>query len=145
MEAAAGTRLSSPPGARPSVSEGRRFAWTLALGFAAIGALARWRGAETLALVLWSVALLALVAGLVVPQRLGPVQRGWMALGVALSRLTTPVFYTALYFLVVTPTGVLRRTFGRSPIARAPGSPTFWVERPPVSEEDARRAMERQF
>ncbi|HEY0970166.1 MAG TPA: SxtJ family membrane protein [Gemmatimonadales bacterium] len=135
------------PAARPGLSaaEGRRFAWTLAAGFAAIGALARWRGGDSLALALWGVAVLAFVAGVAIPARLGPVQRGWMALGVALSRVTTPVFYTVLYLLVVTPTGIVRRTFGRSPISRAPDAPTYWVERPPVSPEDARRAMEHQF
>jgi hypothetical protein len=42
-----------------------------------------------------------------------------MALGVALSRITAPVFYGVMYWLVITPIGVIRRSVnGRSPLAR---------------------------
>jgi hypothetical protein len=137
--------MAAAPGPRLTTAQGRRFALTLALGFAAVGALLRWRGAPGAALVPWGLAALLLLAGLVVPTRLGPVERGWMAFGVALSRVTTPVFYSTLYFLVLTPTALLRRTFGRSPLARDPAAPTYWVDRPPPEPEAARRALEHQF
>jgi hypothetical protein len=126
-------------------AEGRRFAWTLAAGLSALGAVLAWRGRGGGAAVLWSAAAILAVAGLVVPSRLGPMQRAWLRLGVALSRVTAPIFFAALYFLIVTPVGVLRRTLGRSPLERTPGARTFWVKRAPVSPQDARNGMERQF
>jgi hypothetical protein len=68
-----------------------------------------------------------------------------MALGLALSRLTTPAFYSLLYLLVLTPTGLLRRTVGRSPLARDSASASYWVPREPVGPDEQRRAMQRQF
>lgn len=85
------------------------------------------------------------VAGVAVPSRLGPVQRAWMALGVALSRITAPLFYSAVYWLVLTPIGIVRRTVGRSPLARDAGATSYWIVRPSQDEESARRRMERQF
>lgn len=96
-------------------------------------------------LVLAAIAVPLAVAGLAAPSRLGPVQRGWMALGVALSRITAPLFYSALYWLVLTPIGIVRRTVGRSPLARDAHTTSFWIVRPPQDEEVARRRMERQF
>ena len=131
--------------ARLTAREGRRFAWTLAFGFAALGALAWWRGADLLHLPLLAIAAAALLAGALAPSHLGPASRAWMRLGVALSRITTPVFYSALYFLVVTPTGILRRTLGRSPLRRSRSAATYWIAREPTDAEAARRRLERQF
>jgi len=63
-----------------------------------------------------------------------------MGLAHAISRVTTPVFMGVMYFAVLTPVGLLRRTFGRSPLQRDRHSTTFWVERAP-----RRSDLERQF
>lgn len=131
--------------ARLSAAEGRRFAFTLAGGFALLGAVAIWRGRHRLAMALLAVGAAAVAAGLLVPTRLGAVQRGWMSVGVALSRLTTPAFYSVLYLAVLTPTGWLRRTLSRSPLARDPAADGYWVPRERSTPEERRRAMERQF
>ncbi|MHB1223803.1 MAG: SxtJ family membrane protein [Gemmatimonadaceae bacterium] len=146
MAAAHPTGLTAPSmPARLSAGEGRRFAFTLATGFAVLGAAAAWRGRQRTAMVLFALAGIAILAALVAPTRLGAVRRGWMALGLALSRLTTPAFYSLLYLLVLTPTGLLRRTIGRSPLARDPASTSYWVPREPVAPDEQRRAMQRQF
>ncbi len=137
MAAADSTRLTA--------AEGRRFGLTLAGGFALLGALAWWRGRSSLAAVLLVLALLAALAALLVPTRLGGVQRGWTALGLALSRVTTPIFYSVLYLVVMTPMGWIRRTVGRSPLARDPAADSYWIARDQLSEEERRRGMERQF
>lgn len=131
--------------ARLTTAEGRRFAFTLAVGFSVLGALLYWRGRPHIALTLAVVGAGALIAGFLLPTRLGPVQRGWLALGVALSRVTTPVFYTVLYMAVLMPTGWLRRTFGRSPLERDAAAGSYWVRRPPPDPGEERRSMERQF
>jgi hypothetical protein len=124
---------------------GRRFGLTLAAGFAVVGAVFAWRGLHVAARVCWSIAAASAVAGLLIPSCLGPVERAWMALGVALSHVVRPVFFTVLYFAVITPAGFVRRTFGRSPVARDPNSNTFWHKRDTRTPEAARRSLERQF
>ncbi|HKO16294.1 MAG TPA: SxtJ family membrane protein [Gemmatimonadaceae bacterium] len=126
-------------------AEGRRFAWTLAAGFAVLALLAVWRGRERAAMILAAAGVIGLLAGLLVPTRLGPAERAWTALGTALSRVTSPVFFGVLYLLVITPTGFVRRRLGRSPLARAADAPSYWVRRATRSAEEARSAMEHLF
>jgi hypothetical protein len=95
--------------------------------------------AASIALVLAGALILG---GLVAPTRLGPVYRGWMAFAVAISKVTTPVLMGAIYFLVLTPTGLLARLFGHRPLSRPRGAATYWQSRP----AGARRGeMDHQF
>jgi hypothetical protein len=137
--------MESPDHRRLTAAEGRKFAFTLGLGFAALAALFLWRGRATASLTLSAVAILSGVLGLAVPTRLGPVSRGWAAFGAALSRITSPVFFTLFYIVVVAPIGLVRRTFGRSPLARDPRASSYWVRRPDNEGSDGRAGLERQF
>lgn len=125
--------------------EGRRFGAEMAVGFAVIAALVWWRGHERAAAILGAVAAVAALAALVVPGRLGPVRSGWMALGHAIGRVMSPLFFGIIYFVILTPIGLARRTFGRSPLARDPAATSYWMQRAVRSPEQARRAMERYF
>jgi hypothetical protein len=131
--------------ARLTPSEGRRFAWTLAVAFAVIAAIAEWRGREWAAFVFGVLAVLFFAAGLGAPTRMGPVERAWMGMARAISRVTTPIFMAVVYFVVLTPTGLLRRAFTRRGLSPSRESKTFWIERQPVDRETLRRRMERQF
>jgi hypothetical protein len=125
-----------------TVRDGRRFAWTLAAGFAAIAAIAALRHRTSAEEFLAGVVIVAFVAGVVIPTRLGPIERGWLAFGHALSRVTTPIFLGVVYFIIVTPTGWIRRRFGRDPIARDRGASTYWVERRRMSGDEIRESFE---
>lgn len=125
--------------------EGRRFAWTLATAFTAIGVLAEWRGRARVAVVLLVIGAIFVIAGLIAPKRLGPIERGWMGLARAISKVTTPIFMGVVYFLVLTPTGLLRRAFSRNVLSRDKASETFWIDRKHIDREALRRRMERQF
>jgi hypothetical protein len=107
---------------------GRRFAATVAAGFAALGLLLLWRGGPLGAGICGALALLLLLAGLVAPTRLGPVERAWLGLGHAIARVTSPIVLGVLYFGVITPMGLVRRRAG-SPIVRPPRPDSTWVER----------------
>jgi len=87
------------------------------------------------------VALLA--AGVVLPSRLGPVRKAWLALGAVLSRVTTPVFLGLVYFGAITPVGLLLRVRGQNPLTRHRRAASCWVPRPEAAR--SRRDMERQF
>lgn len=139
-------RVNGEMPGRYSSAEGRRFGLTVGIAFGVLAALAYWRGRPTVSLVLGGIAALLLLGGVLVPARLGPVEHGWMAFARALSRVTTPIFMGIVYFVVLTPTGVVRRAFGRNSLVRNSGAPSFWVMRdPPADQSVRRRRMERQF
>jgi hypothetical protein len=121
---------------------GRRFGLAVGGVFAALAAVASWRGRPATALVLGSVGGLLILGGLVVPGRMGPVERGWMAVARAISTVTTPVVLGIMYLVVLTPVGLLRRAVGRSPLVHRLTDDSYWKARP----ADRRRSdVRRQF
>jgi hypothetical protein len=123
-------------------AEGRRFAFTVGAAFVALAAIAWWRGRPSVLAVFGTIGVLLILAGLMIPTRLGPIQRAWMGLAHLLSKVTTPIFLGIVFFIAITPMGWLKRLFGSRPLRRAPGS-SAWITRAP----DARRSldMQRQF
>ena len=134
-----------PGDRRLTRAAGRKFGLTLAAGFAVVGALLAWRGHSLAARICWAIAAASAASGLLFPTRLGPVERVWMALGVALSHVTRPVFFTLVYLAVITPAGLIRRFVARSPLARDSAADTYWVSRTARAPDAERRALERQF
>lgn len=129
-------------GGRFTQKEGRRFGVTMSGAFLALAALLWWREHETLLRVAVVLAGAFLLAGVLFPGRLGPVWGAWMSLARTISRVTTPVIMGLLYFFVVTPAGILRRTFGRHPLRHSHRPGGFWVQR---TDGGARADMHRQF
>jgi len=84
---------------------------------------------------------LLMLAGLIVPGRLVPLYRAWMGVAAILSRVTTPIVMAIMYFVMITPIALLRRTFGKNPLAARDGPNGFWV----VRAEGRSRSMWRQF
>lgn len=138
--------MTESPG-RPAYSAGagRRFALTLAAAFAVIAALTAWRDRETIAAVTGSLAALLLIAGIAIPARLQPFEVAWMRFALAISRVTTPLFMGIVYFLVLTPSGFIRRTLGRNPLVHSAEGGSYWAARTRREPEARRRQMERQF
>lgn len=124
--------------ARRRVSEGRVFTFTLAGGFLVLSLLALQKGRHTVATIGFTFATLSLLAGLLVPGRLGPARRAWMKLAELIGVVTTPVLMAALYYLFVTPTAMLRRRRGRP----RPKHASRWHKRAPLPPA---ARMERQF
>ena len=125
--------------ARLTPAEGRKFGLTLAAAFGVLAAITWWRGREYAPIVLGTVAGLFLLGGVLVPSRLGPVQRGWMGMAHAISKVTTPIFMGVVYFLVITPAGLLRRLFGNNAVRSAPGKASGWVDRRTTPRGDLTR------
>jgi hypothetical protein len=83
-----------------------------------------------------------IIGGLAAPARMGPVYRGWMALALAISKVTTPVFMGLIFLLVLTPAGLLARLVGHRPLSRGRAAGTFWLSRPDAAR---RSGMDHQF
>jgi hypothetical protein len=108
----------------------RSFGYVFAAVFALIGLLPLWRLEAPR---WWSLALavgFAVVAA-VYPGALGPLNRIWLAFGKLLHRIVSPIVMGAVYFLAVTPTGLLMRMRGRDLLSlqRRPDLSTYWIER----------------
>ncbi len=129
--------------ARLTAAEGRKFGLTVGLAFTAIGLLLLWRHKQTRAMIVLAIGGLFIAGALVVPTQMGPVERAWMGLAHLISKVTTPIFMGIVYFVVLTPTGLLRRVFGKSPIESVNGTASRWEPHTPAVAEGAR--MERQF
>ena len=129
--------------ARLTAAEGRKFGFTVGIAFLVLGSIVMWRGKQRTATVLLSLGGLLVVAALVAPTALGPVERGWMKLAHLISKVTTPIFMGVTYFLVITPTGVIRRLFGHSLTAARERTASRFEPHSPAVADGAR--MERQF
>ena len=109
-----------------------------------IAALQWRRGApQWVWITLVTIAAVLLIAAAVAPSLLRPVYRGWMRLGEGLAWVNTRILLTLIFFLVVTPIGLVMRLFGRSPIAVKRSDDSYWTDVEPHSYGD--RHVERQF
>jgi hypothetical protein len=125
---------------RLTAAEGRRFAFTLAIAFLGLAGVLLWRAHSSLATIAASLGAMLLVAAAAIPERLGPVYSAWMRFALAISKITTPVLMAVVYFLVITPIGLIRRAAGKSPIVTRSGN-SRWAAR----GADPRSDLNRQF
>lgn len=96
------------------------------------GALPAWAAA---ALAPWLLAALR-------PGGLGPLYDAWMALARPLARLNTWLVCAALYYLVITPYGLLLRGLGAGPLAlRLRERDSYWEEKPPRDPAESARRL----
>ena len=137
-----GGALANADPARLTPAEGRRFALTVGTAFCVLAGVFWWRDRPLGTAMLGGLGVLLILAGLVAPRHMGPVQRAWMGLAHLISRVTTPILLATIYFLVITPIGLLVRLRGKNPLRRRPVNGSYWIERSP----DRRRSdLRRQF
>jgi len=66
----------------------------------------------------WVLAAILIFFGLVAPMWLQPVYRLWMKFGLILNKITTPIIMVIVFYLVITPIGLVRRLVSDDPMAR---------------------------
>jgi hypothetical protein len=66
----------------------------------------------------WIVLALLAVPALLAPAALRPVYRGWMKFGALASKVTTPLLFGLVFFLVICPTGMIRGAAGKNVMRR---------------------------
>lgn len=82
------------------------------------------------------------VLGLIHPRLPEVPARAWIGFGLLLGRWVPIPIFAAIYYLVLTPTALLVRTFGTDPLRRkAPPDESYWVDHEPPAKE----RYERQF
>ncbi len=89
-------------------------------------------------------AVLAL-GGWLAPRLFRPLYRVWMGLALVLGFVMTRVLLTLVFFLAVTPIGLLLRLFGKDPLHRRPdpSAPTYWIEK--TYRDDTPKRLEKYF
>ena len=116
----------------------------MAIPLALLAGLGVWRGHTVLPGVLGGLAVVLGTLALGAPQSLGPVHTVWMAGAQALGWFNTRVLLGVVYFVVMTPTGIVMRLLGRDPLdRRLKDQPSYWVAR--KQHPDPKGAMERRF
>lgn len=84
---------------------------------------------------IWSlgVAALFLVAALAYPRVLAPLNRLWLSFGLLLHKIVNPVVMGLMFFVTVTPIGLLMRLRGKDllRLRLEPQAKSYWIERRP--------------
>ncbi len=128
----------------PERGSDRTFGIVFALFFLVIGCLPMLKGAPAR---LWALGVTAafLLAAVALPRALAPLNRLWMALGLLLGRIISPIMLFLVYCIAVAPTGLIMRLRGKDPLKRRfdPEAPSYWVHRTPPGKPD--ESMTRQF
>lgn len=123
--------------------EGRKFGLQVGAAFLVLAAIAWWRGRHVTAQWMGGTGTGLVVGGIVAPRLLSPVFKAWMQLAHLLSKVTTPIFMGVIYYLILTPTGLLLRLMGRDPLRPRLVEGSLWSPRDAETAKPAR--MERQF
>jgi hypothetical protein len=74
-----------------------------------------------------------LVVALAVPRLLAPLNRLWLRFGLLLHRIVSPVVLGIMFFVVITPMGVVMRAFGWDPLRLKldRDAASYWIDRSP--------------
>ena len=133
-------RLESEDASLEQGPTDRSFGVTFAVVFALLGAWLFYKDTPYWMLS-GGLALAFLAVALARPSLLGVLNRLWAKLGHVLHKVVSPLVLGALFFGVITPFGLLRRTIGQDPMQRRydKGARSYWIEREPGPAPDTMR------
>jgi hypothetical protein len=113
-------------------SSNRAFGLVFAAVFAIVGVWPWLFGGQVRA---WSMVVGAafLAAALLRPAVLAPLNRVWTRFGLLLHRIVSPVVLGIMFFVVITPMGLIMRALGKDPLRLRleREARSYWIERRP--------------
>jgi hypothetical protein len=79
-------------------------------------------------------AILFFIVAIAFPSLLGPFNRAWFKFGLLLGQVVNPVILGLVFFLVVTPMGIVRRLLGKDSLhlKPKPNLKSYWIDRNPA-------------
>ena len=84
---------------------------------------------------IWAIGIAAAfaVVALARPGVLAPLNRLWTRFGLLLHKVVSPLIMGMLFYLTVTPIGLLMRAMGKDPLRLRPDpdAASYWIERDP--------------
>ena len=129
---------------RSGTRELRQFGITIAAALCIIAGWLWWKESQWYGYLVAAAAAL-LAAALLVPRLLKPFQRCWMVLGLCMGLVVSSVLMIVLFYLVVTPIGLLMRLRGMDPLKRSfdREAESYWIPRD--ANVTDKKNYERQF
>ncbi len=127
------------------MKELRKFGLTMAAAFGVIAALAFWRQKDYF-LYFLIIALLFLFPAVFIPSYLRPVYHSWMAFSHKLGWLMSRVILITLFYLVLTPVGLIMRVLGKDFLNKEfdrDSSQSYWIKKEKNNFD--KQGYERQF
>ncbi len=126
------------------VPELRKFGLMVGSVFAVLGLLFLWRHKPYYPYLLWPGVFL-IVFGAVWPRELKWIYLGWMGMAFVLGFVMAHLILTLLFYLMITPIGLLARLFGKDFLSLKLDrtAPTYWLPRERKSRSPSE--YERQF
>jgi hypothetical protein len=94
----------------------------------------------------WIAAGVALPVSRLIPPLFRFIYRLWISLAVILGYFVSRILLTLIFFVVMLPTGLIMRLFGKDPMERKldPDAPTYWIRREEPADTSLKR-YEKQF
>ena len=92
---------------------------------------------------LWSIAisLIFLILGILDSRFLSPLNKLWFKFGILLGKIISPIIMAIIFFLVVTPTGIIMRLLGKDLLnLRFNKHKSYWIEK-----DNLKSKMKNQF
>ena len=123
--------------------EGRKFGLTVGTAFLVLGGIALWRGRVLPMQILWGLGGLLILGAALLPAKLKPVERAWMAMALQISKVMTPIVMGIVYFLVLTPIALVMRSTKGNPLVHRTNATGYWFTK--GEGQDAKSDMRRQF
>ncbi len=123
----------------PAKRDLRKFGLRVGAVFVLLGVVSWVRGHTLAPRFLWTVAACLVVPALLAPALLRPVERLWMSGAALLGHVNTRIILTVLFYVVLTPVGLMLRLV-RDPLNRRldPSAGSNWVRRAPQPVDPAR-------
>ena len=120
----------------------RKFGITMGIVFGLFGGYSAWRG-HSFWIYRAGAGAFFLVFGLIVPTRLKPIQKVWMTLALMMGWVMARVILCVLFFLAITPIGLILRAAGKDLLDIKPGvtRSSYWK----VHKAQAKEDYENQF
>ena len=87
---------------------------------------------------IWSIviSIIFLILGLINSQILTPLNILWFKFGMLLGRFVSPIIMGLVFFLVVTPTGLIMKLFNKDLLKlRKNKNSSYWIKRPETKSE----------
>jgi hypothetical protein len=108
----------------------RKFGVIAFLFFGCLCGLGIWTG-KTVPIYLFGSLSIVGLGFILIPQQLRPVYSGWLKIAHFIGKVVTIGVLTVAYYLVITPSAMLKRVFGGAPIPVRPdkGADSYWVAR----------------
>jgi hypothetical protein len=122
----------------------RKFGLTVGIALCLFGALFWWRGKDFY-IYLVAIGGAFILLGLAVPIILKPIQKVWMTFAILLGWVMTRVILSILFFVMVTPIGMIAKLFGKDFLSLKfdKEAETYWL--PKDIDKSGTRDYENQF